>query len=66
MNWVEGGLGFFTRVVRVPTTRSDIDESFLPAEHIPLPDVSYFDNSDWGYSMTTKTDVRLRMERILK
>jgi len=59
-------LGFYSRVNRAVTTRSDLDESFLPAEQIPRPGESYFDNSDWHYSITTKTEVRLRMKKILK
>ncbi len=68
INWIASreGMGFYSRVNRVPTTRSDLDESFLPAEQIPRPGQSYFDNSDWHYSITTKTDVRLRMKKLLR
>ena len=60
------GMEFYSRVNRVPTTRSDLDESFLPAEQVPHPGQSYFDNSDWNYSVTTKSEVRVRMKKILR
>jgi iron(III) transport system substrate-binding protein len=68
INWIASreGLGFYSRVNQAVTTCSDLDESFLPAEQIPRPGQAYFDNSDWKYSITTKTEVRLRMKRILR
>lgn len=68
INWIASkeGMEFYSRVNRVPTTRSDIDESFLPAEEIPRSGQAYFDNSDWKYSVTTKNEVRARMKRILR
>jgi len=67
VNWLASkeGLEFFSRINQTPTTRSDVDESFIPAEQIPRPGVSYLDTSDWNYAIT-KDDVRLRMRKFLK
>jgi len=67
VNWLASreGLEFFSRINQTPTTRSDVDESFVPAEQIPRPGVSYLDNSDWNYAIKTKDAVRLRMKKLL-
>ncbi len=67
VNWLASreGLEFFSRIIQIPTTRSDVDESFIPAEQNPRPGVSYLDTSDWNYAIT-KDDVRLRMRKFLK
>ena len=67
VNWLASreGLEFFSRINRVPTTRSDVDESSLPAERIPRPGVAYFDNSGWDLASKTN-NLRLRMRKILK
>ena len=50
----------------IPTTRTDVDESFLRSRSIPHPDVKYFDSADREYVTTTKWKVRERMKEILR
>lgn len=68
VNWMASkeGVEFLSRIHRVASTRSDVDESFLPPDQIPRPGVSYFDLADWDYAVKRKTEIRSRMAKILK
>jgi iron(III) transport system substrate-binding protein len=68
VNWLASkeGLEVYARASQWPTTRNDIDEaSFVPAEAIPEPGASYFDLSDWEFTMTTKEKARLWLKDLL-
>lgn len=68
LNWFlsKEGLETYSKAYRAPTTRNDVDESFLDHEAIPRPGVKYFfDSSDWEYITTGKEKIRFRMKEIL-
>jgi len=68
VNWMaskEAG-EIYSRARGASSTRSDIDESFLPPEVIPRPGVKYFDNHDWEYTVTKKEEARRRVREILQ
>jgi iron(III) transport system substrate-binding protein len=68
-NWIASkeGSEILARALNVVPARNDIDElSFLPAEMIPRPGVSYFDTYDWQFTVTTKEEVRLRIKELLR
>jgi len=67
-NWIASreGLGVYSKAQRQPTMRNDIDESFVPPEEIPRPDVKYFDNGSWAFAVSLKQKVKLRMKELLK
>ena len=68
VNWIASkeGLEVFSRARRLPTTRSDIDESFLLAEENPRRDYNYFDGSGWEYIVTERDKVRRRLKEMLR
>ncbi len=68
VNWIASreGLEFLSRVNLKPTTRNDVDESFLTAEEIPLSDVNYFDGSGWSFTAVEVPKVRRQMGHILR
>lgn len=69
INWIASkeGLEIFARTRGGAPTRNDIDElSFLPAEVIPKPGVEYFDTYDWEFTTSTKEQVRVRMNELLR
>lgn len=67
VNWLASreGMGVFSQSRLRATTRSDIDESFLPPEGIPRPGVNYFDSYGWDFTIKHREAVRLRMKEIL-
>lgn len=68
-NWLASreGLEVYARANLTPSTRNDIDESFVqPADKIPRPGVNYFDISAWDFSLNQVRSVSKRMEEILK
>ena len=68
INWLASreGLEVYARAVKWSPTRNDIDEkSFVPASSIPDPGVSYFDLSDWEFTMTKKARARQRVKELL-
>lgn len=66
-NWLASkeGSEIFARAKTAAPLRNDIDESFLPPEIIPRPGVTYFDGNGWEFTMTTKEQVRRRMQELL-
>jgi len=67
VNWIASkeGLEVYARAKLASPTRNDIDESFLPAEYIPRPGVSYFDNDAWDFVVGENLKVRKRLKEIL-
>jgi len=69
VNWIASkeGLEVFSRTRGGAPTRNDVNElSFLPAETVPKPGVTYFDTYDWEFTLTTKEKIRARMSELLK
>jgi iron(III) transport system substrate-binding protein len=68
LNWIasKDGLEVFSRAMKNPTTRADIDESFLPREKIPLRGLRYFDTYGWEFTVRDEAKVRERVKEILK
>ena len=68
INWLASreGLEILSRATLIPTTRNDVDESFLPTRMIPRPDVDYFDAYDWEFRTIKFREAIQRMKEILK
>ena len=68
VNWIASkeGLQVLSLATLRPTTRNDIDESFLLAEDIPRPGLNYFDSVGWKFTVEDREKVRLRMKEILR
>jgi len=68
VNWLASkeGLEAYARGQLNPTTRADIDESFLPPHVIiPKPGVDYFE-FDWDFILKHKKRVIARMGELLR
>jgi iron(III) transport system substrate-binding protein len=67
LNWIASkeGMETYSRARLIPTTRSDIDESFLPEDLVPRPGVAYFDFYQWDFLVTEQEKIRLRIKEIL-
>jgi ABC-type Fe3+ transport system substrate-binding protein len=67
VNWMlsKEGLEIYSRGENAVTLRTDIDESFLPAEQIPRPGINYFDTYEWEWTVSGKEKVRLRLKEVL-
>jgi iron(III) transport system substrate-binding protein len=68
INWLvsRDGLEVYAMAVKWATTRSDIDEKiFVDPESIPQAGKTYFDLSDWQFTVTDKEKARLRMKELL-
>jgi len=68
VNWIAAkeGAEAYSRALFKPTTRTDVDESFLTPITIPRPGINYFDGSDWQFTLMDKEKIRLRMKELLK
>ena len=68
LNWVvsKEGLEVLSRGYLYPTTRNDVDESFIPAEQIPRPDVEYFDSMGWDWVVADRIQFTLRVRELLR
>jgi iron(III) transport system substrate-binding protein len=67
-NWIASkeGLEAYSRAYGTPTTRNDVDESFLSQGIIPQRGEKYFDASSWDFATGTEEKVRLRVQEMLK
>jgi ABC-type Fe3+ transport system substrate-binding protein len=68
VNWIGSreGLETYSRSYGTPTTRNDVDESFLAAGIIPRRGQKFFDASSWEFATSTEEKVRLRVQEMLK
>ncbi len=68
LNWIASkeGIGVLSRGYLYPTTRNDVDESFIPAEQIPRPGVDYFDGQGWEWAVTKKKQALLRIRKLIR
>ncbi len=67
VNWLASreGMEIFSKSRLYSTTRSDVDESFLAKESIPVPGAKYFDGYGWKFTTETRLKVRRRMRELL-
>ncbi len=67
VNWIASkeGLETFSRAHFAASTRTDVDESFMPAERIPRPDIEYFDSNDWDYTLNLKRKIQRRLRELI-
>ena len=67
VNWMlsKEALEIYARGEGNVTLRTDVDESFLPADVIPRPGINYFDTYDWEWTVSGKEKVRLRLKETL-
>jgi iron(III) transport system substrate-binding protein len=67
VNWMASreGLETYARAHHTATTRTDVDESFLPPDRIPLPGGKYFDSADWNYTVDVKKKIEQRLREII-
>ena len=68
VNWLASkeGLEEYSRVQLLATTRTDVDESFLPQEAVPRPGLDYFDSYSWDFSVTQRRKIQLRIKELLR
>jgi len=68
LNWAASreGLEVLSRSYLYPTTRTDVDDSFIPTEQIPRPDVDYFDRMSWDWVTKKRKQSALRVRHILR
>lgn len=68
VNWVASreGLEVLARGRKKPTTRTDVDESFVLPLELPQPGGRYFDTYDWEFTTTTREKIRQRVVELLK
>lgn len=68
INWLASreGLEEYSRTQLIASTRTDLDESFLPPEAVPRAGLKYFDSYDWNFTVVEREKVRLRLKEILK
>ncbi len=67
-NWIASkeGLEAYSRARLIPTTRRNVDESFLAPESIPELQVKYFDAYKWNFYMTERKKIRAKVKELLK
>jgi len=67
VNWIvsKEGLEIYARAEGRAALRTDTDESFIPPEQVPKPEIDYFDTFDWEFTVSGKEKIRLRMKEIL-
>jgi iron(III) transport system substrate-binding protein len=68
LNWLASkeGAEVFSRAQLHATTRSDVDETFLPSDIVPQRGVEYFDSYEWEFTLSTKEKVRNILAKLLK
>jgi len=68
INWIASkeGLEAYSRARLIPTTRNDVDESFLAPESIPQPQTEYFDIYEWNFYMIEREKIRSKLKELLR
>lgn len=68
VNWIASreGVEILGRARHKPTTRNDVDESYVIPWEIPLPGTNYIDTYNWDFTTTTKRKLHRRLREILK
>lgn len=67
-NWIASkeGLEIYSRGYDAATLRTDVDESFLDKNSLPRPGVKYFDDTEWGWTITGRKSARENMQQLLR
>ena len=67
-NWIlsKEPMEIYSRGFGSVTLRTDVDESFLPANRIPRPGVNYVDTADWHWKTTREEEIAARVRTLLK
>ncbi|MGH7847409.1 MAG: ABC transporter substrate-binding protein [Candidatus Binatia bacterium] len=67
-NWIASkeGLETYSRGYGAATARTDVDESFLERGGIPRAGVKYFDDTDWNWVVSGRTEAREKMQALLR
>jgi ABC-type glycerol-3-phosphate transport system substrate-binding protein len=67
VNWMASkeGLDVYARAREAPSTRNDVDESYLSPEVVPQEGVKYFDQ-DWEYAVSKKGEAWEQVKNILR
>ncbi len=67
VNWIASkeGMEILSRSRGRPTTRNDVDESFVPPWEIPRPGVDYFDTYNWEFIVKELPKIRRFIRGIL-
>jgi iron(III) transport system substrate-binding protein len=67
VNWIamQEGSEVFHRAEGIVSARTDVDNSWAPADNIPQPGATYFDTYDWEYTVSEFTPERLAQIRRL-
>jgi ABC-type Fe3+ transport system substrate-binding protein len=68
VNWIASreGLEVLARGRKKPTTRRDVDESFVLPLELPREGARYFDTYDWEFTVHTRDKIRKRVTELLK
>ena len=68
INWLASkeGLELYARSNQSAPTRNDIDESFLPPEVIPNPNMTYVDGASWEFTTKERDEVKAYFNEIMK
>jgi iron(III) transport system substrate-binding protein len=68
VNWLASkeGLEVYARAAASGTTRSDIDESFIPSYSLPEPGVNYLDADSWDFIVKNKKTAIARMAELMR
>jgi len=68
INWIASkeGLEAYSRARLIPTTRNDVDESFLAPEMIPQLQTEYFDIYEWNFYMIEREKIRSKLKELLR
>jgi iron(III) transport system substrate-binding protein len=67
-NWIASkeGLETYSRGYGAVTLRTDVDESFLEQGSIPRAGVKYFDDTEWSWVATGRTQAREKVQAMLR
>jgi iron(III) transport system substrate-binding protein len=67
-NWIASkeGLETYSRGYGAVTLRTDVDESFLERATIPRAGVKYFDDTEWSWAVSGRTEAREKMQALLR
>ena len=67
-NWIASkeGLETYSRGYGSVTLRTDVDESFLERATIPRSGVKYFDDTEWKWAVSGRTEAREKVQALLR
>jgi iron(III) transport system substrate-binding protein len=68
VNWIASkeGLEIYSRGYGSVPLRTDIEDSFLERGSIPRAGVKYFDDTEWSWTITGRTEAREKIQALLR